>query len=183
MERAMSDTRSRSGILVGLAAAAGAVGAAATLSAATAFTAHADDFTDVINAVDADYTIGAAAFTTADTDFSGGDFAPGLAALFDGADDDSVVAPENFLIGTGDLLTNEAVDVTNTYDWVLPTDFSNAVSIAESFVEDSAAYFSTAGTELTGGDYLDAFMEYAYALNAFAVDPLQELLLGAAVSF
>jgi hypothetical protein len=179
----MGDTRSRYGVLIGLTAAAGAFGAAAMMSAATAPTARADDFTDVINAVDADYTIGAAAFTTADTDFSGGDFAPGLAALFDGVDDDSVVAPENFLIGTGDLLTNEAVDVTNTYDWVLPTDFSNAVSVAEGFVDDSAAYFSTAGTELTGGDYLDAFMEYAYALNAFAVDPLQELLLGAAVSF
>jgi hypothetical protein len=179
----MDSNRSRAATLIGVAAAAGAFGVAAMISTATAPTARADDFTDVITAVDADYTTGAAALTTAGTDFSGGDFADGLAALFDGADDDSVVAPENFLIGTGDLLTNEAVDVTNTYDWVLPTDFSNAVSIAESFVDDSATYFSTATTDLTGGDYLDAFMDYAYALNAFAVDPLQELLLGAAVSF
>ena len=42
----MSDTRSRSGILVGLAAAVGAFGAAAMMSAATAPTARADDFTD-----------------------------------------------------------------------------------------------------------------------------------------
>jgi hypothetical protein len=41
--------------LIGVAAAAGAFGAAAMMSAATAPTARADDFTDVINAVDGDY--------------------------------------------------------------------------------------------------------------------------------
>jgi hypothetical protein len=41
--------------LVGVAAAAGAFGVAVMMSAATAPTARADDFTDVISEVDADY--------------------------------------------------------------------------------------------------------------------------------
>jgi len=50
----MSDTRSRSGILVGLAAAVGAVGAAAMMSAVAAPTAYADTFTDLVTDVDGD---------------------------------------------------------------------------------------------------------------------------------
>ena len=45
-------------IAVGVAAAAGAFGVAALISMATAPTARADDFTDVINAVDFDYSTG-----------------------------------------------------------------------------------------------------------------------------
>jgi hypothetical protein len=179
----MADPRSRARILVGLAAAAGAFGVAAMMSAATAPIARADDFTDVITAVDGDYAAGQAALTNASTDFSNAEFAFGLAALFNAADDDSVVAPENFLIGTFEVLTNEPVSVTSTFDWILPQDFSQAVSEVESFATSSAADFSQGATDLASADYGDALVEYAYGLNLLTVDPLQELLLGAAVSF
>jgi hypothetical protein len=45
----MDNNRSRTGVLVGLAAAAGAFGVAAMMSAATAPTARADAFTDMIH--------------------------------------------------------------------------------------------------------------------------------------
>jgi hypothetical protein len=111
----MDSNRSRAATLIGLAAAAGAFGVAAMISTAAAPTARADDFTDVITAVEDDYADGQAALTTASTDLSSAEFAPGLAALFDGVNDDSVVAPENFLIGIGELLTNESVNVTAPY--------------------------------------------------------------------
>jgi len=179
----MSDTRSRSGILVGLAAAVGAVGAAAMMSAVAAPTAYADTFTDLVTDVDGDYSSGQTALTDASTEFSSAEFAPGLAGLFDGVDDDSVVAPENFLIGSGELLTNESLDLTNTFSWGLPSDFSDAVTTAESFVSESSSYFSDGATSLASGDYGDALVDYAYGLNLLLVDPVQELLLGAAVSF
>ena len=59
----MGVMRARSRILVGLAASAGAFGAAAMMSAAAAPTAHADDITDIISAVEGDYADGQSAFT------------------------------------------------------------------------------------------------------------------------
>jgi hypothetical protein len=179
----MVDMRFRSGILVGLTAAAGAFGAAAVIAAGTAPTARADDFTDVINAVDLDYSEGTAALGQASTDFSGGNFADGLVFLFDGVDDDSVVAPENFLIGTGELLTNESVNVTTSYDWAVPADFSAALSTAEGYFTDAANEFTAGATALAGADYGGALADYAYGLNQLVIDPVQELLLGAATTF
>jgi hypothetical protein len=70
----MSAARARSRILVGLAATAGAFGAAGMMSAATAPTARADDFSDIISAIDGDYTEGSAAFSSALSDFGSADF-------------------------------------------------------------------------------------------------------------
>jgi hypothetical protein len=180
----MDSNRSRIGMLIGLGAAAGAFGAAAMMSAATAPTARADDFTEIIAAVDANYTAGAAAFTTAGTDFSSAELAPGLASLIDGLDDDSVLAPENFLIGTVEVLTNQPLDLLQgDYTYPLPSDFSDAVSDVEGYFTFAASEFSTAATDLAGGDYIDALIDDTNALDAIVVDPLQELLLGAAVSF
>ncbi len=84
----MDNNRSRSGVLVGLAAAAGAFGAAAMMSAATAPTARADDFTDIVNAAEGELAFGQTAFTTAFTDFGSSDVTDGLQALVNGSYDD-----------------------------------------------------------------------------------------------
>jgi hypothetical protein len=175
--------QSRAVLPISLGAAAGAFAVAAMISATAAPTAHADTFTDVINAVDGDFTAGQDGFTTAATDFSGGELAPGLAALFDGVDDDSIVAPENFLIGTVELATNESVSVSSDFGWTVPASFSDAISGVESFAGLAEGDFSIAATDLSGADYGAAFIEYAYALNLLTIDPIQELLLGAAASF
>src|SRR5271166_3881800 len=57
----MGNKRSRA-VLVGLDAAVGAVGAAAMMSAATAPTARADDFTDILNGVEGNFAAGQTAF-------------------------------------------------------------------------------------------------------------------------
>jgi hypothetical protein len=179
----MDDTQSRSGILVGLAAAVGAFGAAAMMSAATAPTARADDFTDVINSIDGDYADGQLAFTAALTDFSSSDFAGGLADLFEGVDDDTLAAPDNLFIGTVEVLTNETVDGSVPFVWTVPSDFSDAVNVAESFVTGGESDFTLAASDFASGDYGAAAYLDAIGLNAITIDPLQELLLGAAASF
>jgi hypothetical protein len=57
------------------------------------------------------------------------------------------------------------------------------VSNAESYFTLAAEYFNAGATALAGGDYGDALIDYSFGLNNVVVDPLQELLLGAAVSF
>jgi hypothetical protein len=180
----MIDMRSRSGILVGLAATVGAFGAAAMMSAATAPTARADDFTDVITAVDADYTTGAAAFTTADTDFSSAEFAPGLAALINGSDDDGLSAPDNLLIGTVELLTNESVTGSIPWTFQVPADFSAALTETELIISTGEGLLTTEAPDaLSLGDYGAAAYDYLIVADYLTVAPFEELLLGAAVSF
>ena len=109
LEPPMDSNGSRTGVLVGLAAAAGAFGVAAMMSAATAPTARADDFTDIVNGVEAELAYGQAAFTTAFTDFGSSDVTDGLQALVNGSYDDLVGAPDSLYIGTVEALTNETV--------------------------------------------------------------------------
>jgi hypothetical protein len=49
------------------------------------------------------------AFTSAFSDFSSSELGLGLAAFFDGVNDDSLSPPNNLLIGTVEALTNESV--------------------------------------------------------------------------
>jgi hypothetical protein len=182
LELAMSDTRSRSGILVGLAAAVGAFGAAAMMSATTAPTARADDFGDVINAIDGDYAAGQADITTAFTDFSSNELAPGLLALVNGTDEEALSPSVNLLAGTIELLTNEPVNVAIPWEFVLPADFSDAVTTAEAFLTGNG-YFESAVTAFSLGEYGTAAYDDLVGLDVATIAPLQELLLGAAVSF
>src|ERR1700722_6875516 len=125
LEQPMDHPRSRSGILVGLAAAVGAFGAAAMMSAATAPTARADDTTVIIDALDTDLAAGQADFTAASTDFGSGGLVPGLAELFDGVNADSLAASETLIYGTLEELTGLPVTgLTPTTDVFVPANFS-----------------------------------------------------------
>jgi hypothetical protein len=179
----MNDRRSRSGILVGLAAAAGAFGAAAMMSGASAPTARADDFTDVINVVDGDFAAAPSAYADALTDFSGGDFGPGFAALFEGVDDDFLSAPDNLLVGTVEVATNESV--TNSLPWTfdVPATFSDALTDAQSHLTTGTEYLTDAANFLTSGDYGDAALYDLIGTDYISVVSLEDLILGAAVSF
>ena len=179
----MDSNRSRTGVLVGLAAAAGAFGAAAMMSAATAPTARADDFTDVINAVDGDYAAGQSEFTTAFTAFSSNELAPGLLALVNGTDDDALSPSANLLVGTIELLTNEPVDGAIPWDFVLPADFSDAVTTVESQFAAGEGLLAAASSALSFGEYGTAAYDDLAGADLLTVAPLEELLLGAAVSF
>jgi hypothetical protein len=178
----MDSNKSRAGVLVGLAAAAGAFGAAVMMSAATAPTARADDFTDVINAVEGGFTIGQNEFTLADTDFSGGDVSDGLAAYFSGVDDDTLAAPSNLSIGTLELIANDPVTTTLNTNIPPESDFTSGLTDAESFFTTGGTYFSDIPTDLSAGDYSGAaFLDYLGSL--YDVAAAQVLIEGVVASF
>jgi hypothetical protein len=176
----MDSNRSRTGVLAGLAAAAGAFGVAAMMSTATAPTARADDFTDIVNAVEGELAFGQAAFTTAAADFGSSDVTDGLQALVNGSYDDLLGAPDSLYIGTVEALTNETV-LPPSLDFngdPAPTDFSDAVSNAQGAFSEGQLYFSDAATDLSAGDYGDAaYLDSLGAIFSFDL-PAQELLIG-----
>jgi hypothetical protein len=174
--------KSRTGVFIGMAA-AGAFGAAAMMSAATAPTARADDFSDIIAAVEGDYTNGSTAFTTAETDFGSNELAPGLAAFFDGVDDESLSAPDNLLVGTVEALTNETITPSISWDYGVPTSFSDALSEEQLIVTSGEGFLADASTALSSGDYGSAAYYDLIGSQDLLVGPLQELLLGVAASF
>jgi hypothetical protein len=178
----MTNMRSRSGILVGLAAAVGAFGAAAMMSAATAPTARADDFTDFINAVDTDFAFAQGDFSVASADFDAGDVNAGLASFLSGVDNDFIAAPDNLYIGTVDLLTNEPVADSLDIGLFSESSFSSGLADAQTLFAYGETDFTTAVADLSSGDYAGA--ADLGALGSFDdIAGVQELLLGAAASF
>jgi hypothetical protein len=177
----MGDTRSRAGAMVGLVAAAGAFGVAALMSAATAPTARADDFTDVINNVDADLTAGQTDFSAAFSDFGSSNVNDGLAALFSGVDNDFLGAPDELYVGTLDLLANEPV-ASFSIGVPAETDFASGLSDAETIFAIADTNFADAGTDLSSGDYADAayFSGVGSVVDLIA---LQTLIEGVVASF
>jgi hypothetical protein len=104
-------------------------------------------------------------------------------ALFDATDDYSLLAPENLLIGSFEVLTNQPVDLfTTDYNWFLPGSFSDALTYAEGLPTYAAEDFSAGATDLASGDYGGGLLDYASGLNALLIDPIQALLIGAAES-
>jgi hypothetical protein len=178
----MSDTRSRSGILVGVAAAAGAFGAAAMMSAAVAPTARADDYTEIVANIDTLLSDGQNAFTAADTDFAGNEIAAGLQSFFNGVDDDSVGVPDTALLGTLQALAGDAIEGPSNFDFnstAAPADFADAVSEAQGTYTLGEDYFNDAAASFFSGDYVDAFRVAEFgSIDAF-VYPAQLLFVGA----
>ena len=179
----MAEMRSRSGILVGLAAAVGAFGAAVMMSAATAPTARADDLTEIVNAVDGDFADGTADFNTAFGDFSGGDVTDGLAAVFNGVNDDALSAPNNLVTGLVEALTNEGVNGAEPWSLSAEVSFSDALTTAEDDFGTGESDFTVAASNLALGGYGDAALYDLFGADFVSIVPLEELLLGVAASF
>jgi hypothetical protein len=179
----MGDMRPRSGILVGLAAAVGAFAAAAMMSAATAPTARADDFTDLINDLNIDYSAGQTAFTTAYTDFSSDQLVPGIAELFGGVDDYTLSTENTLLVATAEVLQGDAVSSTWEWGYSVPASYADAVNVAELYFTNAVADLPIAANDFSTGDYVFGTVNGLLALEYSSIIPLQELLVGAAVSF
>jgi hypothetical protein len=179
----MSDTRSRSGILVGLAAAAGAFGAAAMMSAAAAPAARADDTSLIIAAIDGDYAAGQTDFTAAFTAFGSGDFVGGLADTFGGLNEDALAAPGNLLLGTVEALEGDPITSTLLFDDLLaPDSFADALSQAQIDFNEGQGFLSNAAIDFSAGDYgAGTYSELAGGGDAYVLS-VEELLLGAAVA-
>jgi hypothetical protein len=152
------------------------LGLAAMLASATAPTARADDFTDIINSVESDLASGQASFSDASAELGSGDVDNGLAAFFSGVDDDLVGAPDSLYIGSVDALTDQPVFGPFAFDLGFPGDFSDALTEAQSFAGDGENYLAAAATELAGGDFADAAYNSALG-SAYLFDINPEILL------
>jgi hypothetical protein len=169
-------------LLVGLGAAVGGFGAAATMWAATAPTARADDFSDIIAAIDSDFTQGQTAFTDAFSDFGTNMVPAGLGQLYDAVDDYFWSAPTNLELGTVEALTGQGITNSLFVDMLVPTDLSDAESMAASNFTTGEDFFTDAATALSSSDYaLAVYDEGLGSLYAFDL-PGQDLLIGAVES-
>jgi hypothetical protein len=178
----MGVTRARSRMLVGLAAAAGAFGAASMMSMTTAPTARADAFSDIIASIDGDYALGQTDFTTAST-YLGSNLPVGLALLLDGVNEDSVAAPDNLLVGTVEALTNEPIATDLSLSLPVPTDFADAVTEAQAIISSGESELSDVAPLLSAGEYGSAAYYDLLGSELVSVFPLEELLLGAVAQF
>jgi hypothetical protein len=177
----MANKKSRVGI--GLVAAGAAFGVAAMMSGATAPTARADDYTEISYAVNEAFGFGQTAFTTAASDFGSSDLPGGLAAFFNGVDDDFLSAPNVVISGAVEALSGEPINY-GAADWTISPEpnFAEGVSDAQYFFNIGQGEFSTAISDLFSGDYGGAAYFDASGFDFTAVIPLEEVLLGAAAS-
>jgi hypothetical protein len=128
---------------------------------ATAPVVHADDpVTDLLVAVQGDFSLGEEAFTLANADFANGDVADGLGAFYGGVDDVLLSVPNNVVQGSLAGLTGEPVD--SALSWTIPTpaDFNDAVIVAPTLALIGEADIQSALTDLTGGDIAGALDSY-----------------------
>jgi hypothetical protein len=170
-------------MLVGLGAAAGAFGVAVMMSATSAPTARADDFTDTIATVDTEIADGQVAFSSAASDFGSNLLTPGVAAFFDGVDNDLLAAPNTLLAGTIEGLANEPYDINAMiYDLPTPGTFADGLTDAQTLFADSAGVFNDAATDLAAGDYGQAVLFDLFGVDLATVVPLEEVLLGSVAS-
>jgi hypothetical protein len=175
----MKHMPSRAELLVGLVAIAGAFAAAATMSAAGAPTARADDFTDVINVADADFATAQTDFATALTDFSSANVPAGLTLFLDGADTDLLGAPENLVLGTVDVLTNQSVASELDFSIVQPTSLADALAASQSAVTTAEGFMSQAATLFGAGDYADGLYD-SFVGSDYSALSLDYLVIGGA---
>jgi len=180
----MESYRSRTGVLVGLGAAAGAFVVAVMMSAATAPTARADAFSDIISSVEDDFAGGQPEFASAYADFGSGDPSEGLALFFSGLDDDLVGSADSVYLGTVEALLNEPTSNGGFSFGIGPaTDFTIGLANAQSSFSLGEGEFAQAATDLSSGDYGDAaVLEVAGSTYSLVFAP-EFLLEGVAASF
>ena len=175
----MSSTRSRPGILVAVAAGAGAFGAAAMM-AVSAPTARADDTTQIIDAIQGDYAAGQADLTTSLADFGHGDFVGGLAELLNSGNEYTLAPVDNLLLGGVEALEGDPITSSLYFDDLYnPGTFANAVAQAQEWFTQGEAFLVNGADALSAGDYgAGTDLDLAGSATAFVL-PAEELLLGA----
>jgi len=152
------------------------------MSAATAPTARADDYTDVIAAIGTDFGAGQADFSKAFVDFGSSEVDAGLAKLFAGVDDYFLSAPDNLYAGSVDLLTNAPVLASIAVSVPPETDFASGMAAAEAQFSSGASFFATAATDLSSADYAGV-AEFDSFGSLYDVIGVQVLLEGVVASF
>jgi hypothetical protein len=177
MEHAMGDPTTRRGILIAL---TGAVGAAVMMASAAAPTARADAYADIIAAINGDYAAGQADYASALADFGKGAFDPALAESFDGANEYTLAAPDNLLLGLVQALTGDPITSTFHFDELsAPGSFADALEEAQILYGEGAGLLANGADALAAGDYgAGIYLDLVGSADAYVL-PVEELILGA----
>lgn len=162
--------------MLGLGVTVGAFAVATTMSAATAPTARADDYSAIIADIQAEETAAATAFATSSTDFANGDSPDGLTQLFIGMDDDLVGVPNTLEVGTVDVLTNATVIPASDleYSFATPASLTASVTEANTFYTEGNT-LATEIASLPSTDYADTALDNALSTidQWILPDPIQ----------
>jgi hypothetical protein len=162
-EARVSRSKSES-ILVALGAAASACTAAILMSAASAPTARADDFSDIVSDVQqltaasqTDYTGALTAFETG----TGAGYADGLEDLFAATNNGDLLVSDEILLGSVEALQNQSIDGIGPLSPFVPEpDIATAVADLQNTVAMGQQYLADIPTELSAGDYSFAVEDY-----------------------
>jgi hypothetical protein len=176
----MNQKRSRTGLLTSVATAVSAFGAAATMTTATA---RADDFTDVINAVDSDFLYGQEDFASAVDAFGDNEPAVFAANIFEAVDNDFISAPANLIGGSVELLDGESVTGPENFTLSIPSDFAESLTNAAGWLSDAQTTLEDGANLFAAGDYGEALIDDLFGADYATVFPLENLLMGLAASF
>jgi hypothetical protein len=126
--------------------------------------------------VDGDFALAQDAFALATTDF-GASVAGGFAALSAGVDDDLLSVPDNLLQGSLAGLTG--VPVESSIDWSFPvSEFGPAAIAASTIVLAGKVDFTTAASDLAGGEFADALSVSLQGVDYLNVVAPEVLLVG-----
>jgi hypothetical protein len=142
---------------VALGVPAAAIMAAWMLSLASAPTAHADDFTTVLDGVQTITSFGDDALTTGAGDLGSGDVGDGLSSLFAGLDDNLLGAPSFLLDGSFELATGSTVSQPYYYTFSIgdPGSIADANNVADNLFSVAQSDFTSGLGDLSTGDYTD----------------------------
>ena len=151
------------------------------MSAATAPTARADDFSQIVADVTALQADAQTDFSQAATDFASSTAGEttGLTALFEGMDDYFVGIPDVLQVGTTDALTGVPVIGPSVFDitFATPANFTAAVTEAQGFYTEGNNLATTIAG-LPANDFADTALDNALSILYQWVLPDQILTIG-----
>jgi hypothetical protein len=169
----------RSQLRIGLTAAAGAVGVAAMMAAATAPNARADDFTTILDDTEIYTSAAQTDFTAAEGDFSSGlsGVPDGLDELFSGLNNASI-APDEFIVASVSALEGDPLGILTPGPIVADppeADLATGLTDAQNVIGFADTDFTDAAQNLAAGNLVTALAEYfdgTYYLNFAPEDVL-----------
>jgi hypothetical protein len=86
-------------------------------------------------------------------------------------------------VGSVEALANESITGDQPFALIGPASFSEALNVAETTFSTGESYLTSAAADFGTADYGDAALLGLFGSDYVSIDPLEELLLGAAASF
>jgi hypothetical protein len=107
---------------------------------------------------------------------------PGIERLLAGVDDYTLSTENTLLIGTAEILQGDPINSTESFGFIIPPSYADAVTTAQSFFTGAETDLGLVANEFASGDYVAGTVEETLGLDYSSILPLEELLLGALAS-